>query len=133
MNSEKSLDFKEVYQQRYETYRHLDQLRWQVVQVGVATASAIFAFSEKNNSSISWWALVACGVVLLFTGVILGRIRSGIINNSIPLKLAGEQLGDTYLPNVGNKWKSVAFWIEVPIYCLGFVALVFALKEKICP
>lgn len=133
MSLGKNFDFKEVYQQRYETYRHLDQLRWQVVQIGVATASAIFAFSEKSNSSISWWALVACGVVLLFTGVILGRIRSGIVSNSIPLKLAGEQLGDMYLPHVGNRWKSVAFWIEISTYCLGLVALVFALKEKFFP
>ena len=30
----------EIYRQRYETYRHFDKLRWQMLQILVAIASA---------------------------------------------------------------------------------------------
>jgi hypothetical protein len=30
----------EIYKQRYETYRHLDKLRWQILQIVVAVGSA---------------------------------------------------------------------------------------------
>ena len=34
----------EIYKQRYETYRHFDKLRWQMLQIAVGAGSVVLAF-----------------------------------------------------------------------------------------
>ncbi len=37
----------EIYRQRYETYRHLDRLRWYIFQIPVVTGSLAVALAES--------------------------------------------------------------------------------------
>ena len=45
----------EIYKQRYETYRHLDRLRWQMLQIAVGVGSLrILAFARSGREP-DWW------------------------------------------------------------------------------
>ena len=50
-------DYAEVYRQRYETFRHLDRLRWQMLQIAVGIGSVVLAFGGDAARS----AVVGCG------------------------------------------------------------------------
>ena len=49
----------EVYKQRYETFRHLDRLRWQMLQISVAVAPLIIAFGARTDAGPVWWVMVS--------------------------------------------------------------------------
>ena len=38
----------EIYKQRYETFRYLDRLRWQMLQIAVIVGSLILASGTEN-------------------------------------------------------------------------------------
>ena len=122
----------EIYQQRYETYRHLDGLRWHMMQIGVAAASIVFAFSNDSSSEPGWWSWVGVGVVLIFSSVAMLKIGSGIAANAAVLKEAGEKLGDVGLPGTSVKRNSVAFWIAVVMLMTGVASIFFPVLERIC-
>ena len=57
-------DELEIYKQRYETYRHLDRLRWQMVQTAVGAGSLILAFA-RGGSKPEWWVFAVVGLMLI--------------------------------------------------------------------
>jgi len=120
-----NMDYKEVYQQRYETYRHLDGLRWHMMQIGVAAASIVFAFSSEKGSAPDWWSWVGVGVVLIFSATAMLKIGSGISANAEMLKIAGEKLGDTHLTGRSKKRTSIAFWIAVAMLVTGLASILY--------
>lgn len=121
------IDYKEVYQQRYETYRHLDGLRWHMMQIGVVAASIVFAFSSEKGSEPDWWSWVGVGVVLVFSATAMLKIGSGISANAEMLKIAGEKLGDTHLPGTSKKRNSVAFWVAITMLAVGLASTLYPL------
>ena len=42
----------EIYKQRYDTYRHLDKLRWQMFQIAVGSGSVVLAFGRGNPATL---------------------------------------------------------------------------------
>ena len=42
-------DELEIYRQRYETYRHLDRLRWLMLQIVVGAGSLILVFARGGQ------------------------------------------------------------------------------------
>ena len=48
-------DYLEIYKQRYETFRHLDRLQWQMLQIAVGAASVILVVLARNDSELEWW------------------------------------------------------------------------------
>ena len=61
----------EVYKQRYETYRHLDKLRWQMLQIAVAVGLLVLAFGKGDSIGPDWWTLAVVGVLLLIFGFVM--------------------------------------------------------------
>lgn len=127
-----SFDFKEVYQQRYETYRHLDRLRWQMMQIGVTAASVIFAFSSEKESTLEVWTWLGVGIVLIFSATAMLKISNGISANAKMLKIAGEHLGDSHLLESPRRRGSVAFWIAITMLSAGVMATFYPLITKAC-
>jgi len=115
MNDEKL----EIYRQRYETFRHFDKLRWQMLQILVAIASATALLLRSTTGPIEWWFYCLLGVSLLIVGFVMIRIGSSIRTNASVLKEAAEALGDEGMPDVSNQLKSVAHWIAVSVMILG--------------
>ena len=107
-----------IYRQRYETFRHFDKLRWQMLQILVAIASATALLLRYTAGTLEWWFFCLLGTSLLIIGFVMIRIGHGICANNKVLKKAAEAIGDNGVP-VSNPWKSVAHWISVLVMVLG--------------
>ena len=109
----------DIYIQRYETFRHLDKLRWQMLQLLIAIASATALVLRSTTGEIEWWFYFLLGMSLMTLSFVMLRIGSGIRKNAIQLKAAAEAIGDRGMPDVSNEWMSVAHWIAVLVMGLG--------------
>lgn len=117
----------EIYKQRYETYRHLDKLRWQMLQIGIAVISAIFIFGKNDNTEPKWWVLVIVGLVLILLGVAMLQIGNGINKNGEVLRLIGNSIGDKNIPEKKLNCRSISFWIAVVMTVLGVGCCLFSI------
>ena len=68
----------EIYRQRFETFRHFDKLRWQMMQILVAVASATALLLRSTAGTIEWWFYYLLGASLLFIAFVMIRIGNGI-------------------------------------------------------
>ena len=121
----------EIYKQRYETYRHLDRLRWQMLQIAVGAGSLILAFAG-GDSEPDWWIFAAVGVLLMILGSVMLRIGHGINMNSKVLSKAANAVGDVGIPPISKRRKSVSFWIACFLIVLGSVCVVSAWYSHPC-
>lgn len=116
----------EVYRQRYETFRHLDRLRWQMLQIAVTVGSLVLVFGNGRPGEPGWWTLAIVGLLLLIFGWVMERIRRGIANNGITLRQVGERVGDTDIPTNAPWYSNASFWIATTIRVFGLVCLISA-------
>ncbi|MBF2760694.1 MAG: DUF1772 domain-containing protein [Ectothiorhodospiraceae bacterium AqS1] len=123
----------EIYRQRYETFRHLDKLRWQMLQILVAVASATAVLLRYKSDPFEWWLFFLLGALLIVVGVVMIRIGRGIQANNIVLKKAAEAIGDDGIPDLSNHWKSVAHWIAVFVFVSGVVLVVASICVAFMP
>ena len=108
----------EIYKQRYDTYRHLDRLRWQIFQVAVGAGTLTLAFA-RGAGKLDWWVFTIVGIKLCIFGLVMWRIGRGIQKNGEVLSKIGSDLGDDCIPQVKNWWKSVSQWIAVILIAAG--------------
>lgn len=121
----------EIYRQRYETYRHLDKLRWQMLQISVAVAPLVLAFSVRNDQPPPVWSWIAIGIFLLITGWVMERMRTGLNNNSAVLRKYSEILGDADQPTL-NEWKtSSAFWTAFGLRLIGIGSIIYGIVKAV--
>ncbi len=113
----------EIYRQRYETFRHLDKLRWQMLQIAIATGSVVLAFGTSTSTRPEWWTWAAVGVILLILGIAMIRIGNGVRKNGEALRNAGNTIGDTNIPKQLSNSRSVSFWIAITMIIIGLVSL----------
>ena len=116
----------EIYRQRYETYRHLDRLRWQMLPVAAGAGAAILAFARYRSEPV-WWVFLGVGLLLIISGVAMLRIGQGINRNGEVLRKIAATIGDKDIPPVGKRLKSVAFWISWTMIGLGVISLLAAI------
>ncbi|WP_299955412.1 hypothetical protein [uncultured Roseobacter sp.] len=119
----------EIYRQRYETFRHLDRLRWQMAQVLVAVLSAaalIFRTSPDGVGGAFWLFL---GLAFLTIALVMNRISQGIEKNGEVLKAFGAAVGDDRIPSASSGWQSVTHWLTIVIAIGGAGCLIFGLSE----
>ena len=116
----------EIYRQRYETYRHLDRLRWQMLPVAAGAGAAILAFARYRSEPV-WWVFLGVGLLLVISGVAMLRIGQGINRNGEVLQKIAATIGDQDIPPVGKRLKSVAFWISWTMIGLGVICLLTAI------
>ena len=115
----------EVYRQRYETYRHLDRLRWQMLQIAVGGSSLILAFA-RGDSKADRWELAVAGFLLLMFGLVMMRIGHGINRNGQVLSKAACVVGDAGIPSTSKWWKSISFWIACVLVASGIACILVA-------
>lgn len=121
----------EIYKQRYETYRHLDRLRWQMLQIAVGAGSLILAFAG-SASEPDCWVFAAAGLMLIIFGSVMLRIGHGINMNSKVLSEAASAIGDVGIPPISKRWNSVSFWVACILIVLGGVCIVSACYSYPC-
>ncbi len=125
-------DNVEIYRQRYETFRHFDKLRWQMLQILVAVASATALLLRSSTGTIEWWFFCLLGASLLIIGFVMIRIGHGINANASVLKKAADAIGDDGVPVTLNQWKSVAHWIAVSVMVVGAFLFGTSIWTAIC-
>ena len=112
----------EIYRQRYETYRHLDRLRWQMLPIAGGAGAAILALA-RYRSEPEWWVFLGVGLLLTISGVAMLRIGQGINKNGEVLRKVAAVIGDDDIPPVAKWFKSVAFWISLTMIGFGVLCL----------
>jgi hypothetical protein len=112
----------EIYQQRYETWRHLDALRWHLMQVGVSAAVALFTFASVIASPWFWASVCGVGFVLILTAIAMHRVGDAIMGNGKVLREFGAKIGDKNIPLSKNR--GVAFYIAIAMGLTGAVSVI---------
>lgn len=118
----KSLE--EIYRQRYETFRHLDRLRWQMVQVLVAVLSAAALIFRTAPDGVGGWFWVFLGLAFLTISLVMNRISQGIAANGEVLRRVGLQVGDEDIPETSNWRNSITHWLTVAIGIGGLACVI---------
>ena len=116
----------EIYKQRYETFRYLDRLRWQMLQIAVIVGSLILAYG-KDESEPARWVLAVVGALLTILGSTMLKIRHGINVNNQVLHKAATRVGDTEIPPVSKCWKSIGCWISWALIGIGALCIAKAI------
>jgi len=116
MNDENS---REVYRQRYETFRHFDKLRWQMFQLLAAVASTSALVLRVSDGDIQWWFYLLLGVSLGLIALASDRISSGIRANNKVLARTAKLVGDDGIPEMVLFWKSLSHWIWKLVWLAG--------------
>ncbi len=117
----------EIYKQRYETFRYLDRLRWQMLQIAVGAGALILSFG-RDGSEPERWVFVVVGVLLTIFGFTMLKIRHGINKNNQVLHNAATQVGDKEIPPVSKWWKSVGCWISLALIGIGILCILIAIS-----
>ena len=120
-------DHAEIYRQRYETWRYLDRMKWQMVQILVAivSASAVYTNLADFPRRPGFWVLLGLALILISWAIY--RISSGIRANQRVLRRAAEAVGDTGIPEVRSRWRSVSHYIMLLGLGSGMVSTVSGL------
>lgn len=121
----------EIYRQRYETFRHLDKLRWQMLQIVAAIGSVSALSLRVMKAEAEWWFIGIIGIILLFFSYAMFRIGEGIMKNGIVLQNFGEKVGDTTIPDVSGRWRASSHWIAILVFVIGILCLSFATLKMI--
>ena len=116
----------EVYRQRYETFRHLDKLRWQMLQILVAIGSLTVLLIKVSEKAIGAELYLLIGLTLLLVSYIMHRINHGIRINGRVLAEAGKLVGDGKIPTHSKGWKSSSNWICFFVFFAGLSSILFA-------
>ena len=117
----------EVYRQRYETWRHLDKVRYQLIQVAVAAGAALAIFVQANDGEAYPLALIIFAGVLLLLWKILAKVNDAIVSNGAALKDFGNAVGDDRLPDVSKRVKSVFYYTEWILFFAGAIVGIWGL------
>jgi len=123
MESQKEI---EIYRQRFETFRHLDRLRWQMLQILIGIGSVSALIGRASTEPAQWWFFAVIGTALLLLAFVMTKINGGIRMNSIALRLAAEKIDDFSIPDVSRKWKTSSHWIAVIVFLAGALCLALA-------
>ena len=104
-------DHAEVYRQRYETWRYLDRMKWQMVQILVAIYAGSGVYLNAVESRWLGCFLLLAGLAVVLISWAIYRISTGLRANSRVLREAAEALGDAGIPEVRSRWRSVSHYI----------------------
>ncbi len=126
----KTDNYISIYEQRYETYRHLDKLRWYIFQVGMSVIGAIISFYNKDDL-----LLIGIGLILLSTGLIMLKVNHGIDRNNVELKKVALKLGDDNIPDIHNrsKFHSTCWMTSFALTLAGITILLYKIYLIISP
>lgn len=123
-------NYKTIYEQRYETYRHLDKLRWFIFQIAISVIAGILVLKNPEQE----YNIFAIGLVLFSSGILMAKINNGIDKNNTVLQNVGVKIGDDSIPtpNKNGKYKSVSWLIAYSLILIGTGILLYELSQFIC-
>ncbi len=114
---------RERYGQRYETWRHLDGLRYQTIQVSLGVFGLAAAFLQADIAVPHSWLMMVTSVIILAQWKLLTKLNDAIVANGIALNQFASEIGDNLVPDVSNRAKSFFYWLEVAFLVIGISLL----------
>ena len=120
-------DQLEVYRQRYETFRHLDRVRWQMLQIAVAVGALVVTFGGSGTDGPEWWVLAVAGWLLTTLGLVMLRVNHGIKKNQEALIGAATSVGDPNIPPPGVGLKSRSNLAAASVLIFGVICIGLAI------
>ncbi len=111
----------EIYRQRYETWRYLDKLRWQFIQLLVAIISAIALIIRATDGVIGWCFPLVFSMILLAISFSMHKVSEGLRGNQKVLHRVALLVGDDGIPDISAKSESVFHWITILTGLASFV------------
>lgn len=113
----------EIYRQRYETWRHLDKQRWQMVQFLIAIGSGTAVVLRISSETVGgeFWILI--GLAVFYIALSMHRVSEAIRTNGAVLRTAGDEIGDTSIPDVSDINSSVGHWLTLVVGGAGIVLI----------
>ncbi len=99
----------ERYRQRYETWRHLDKIRYQIIQLAIGMGGAIALVIRATGTDIPFWLLTILAIIFFLLWMVLSKVNLAIRKNGASLQKYGEEVGDDDLPDVSQKDRSAVF------------------------
>lgn len=114
----------EIYRQRYNTFRYLDRLHWQMLQIAVGIVAIGAGIAGASEGSSIWWALLIIGSVLILVSFVMSQIRKGIRKNCTVLRRVGAVIGDDGIPVIKRMGSSG--WLGLAVGIIGFLFLVIS-------
>ena len=117
----------EIYRQRYATFRHLDRLRWQLLQISVGVGSLALVFTTNGSVSPAWWTIFSLGWMFIIFGSVMERIRKGLNKNNEILRDVAIQIGDKGIPVASKPWKSIAGLIAWILIIVGIMCIILSI------
>lgn len=118
----------EIYRQTFETFRHLNQLRGQMLRIAVGIGSLTLALGISSKTAPAGWVIQVSGIVLIVLGAIIEQINESMRANHKVLNLAGKAIGDTNIPENFRRCTSVAFWVSVLLGLFGVACLIWGAR-----
>jgi len=116
----------EAYSERYATWRHLDRIRYQIIQLAIAFIGAVALIADFDGGLLPAWISLLVGVVYFALWGILAKVNSAIRGNSEALREFGKTVGDDKLPDVSKKDRSVFYYVEIGFFVLGLTFVLAA-------
>ena len=112
-----------IYKQKYDTWRHLDSLRWQVPGVVFASSAVILGFARQPDGLPSRWVMVLYGIFVLMSAWLMLRIGHNLAQNNKALRSAAFTIGDHSIPKPPRRL-SASNWGIIFLLMLGAISLV---------
>jgi hypothetical protein len=118
--------YLEIYRQKYENFRHFDNLRWHIPTYCFGFGSMLLGFASKKDQPPDWWAFVVFGFLSLFSSYAIIRVRKGINNNNIALRKVAFLIGDTDIP-LQRPSGGATWWLTIILSIVGLASILFGL------
>ena len=109
----------EIYIQRYETFRHLDKMRYHAQNITILLGTLFAGYAAQLKGDYHPAAGLVTGLIIISFGFTMRRITKGIVSNSIVLKEIGDKIGDTRLPIASAGWNTANFWTSSLTLLIG--------------
>lgn len=117
----------EIYVQRYETFRHLDKMRYQAQSIAILVGTLYAGyFTGLDGDFIPAFGAVV-GALLMAIAFTMWRISKGIVANSKVLAEFGEKVGDANLPIASTGWRTATFWTTILTFIVGLGLAAYSL------
>jgi F0F1-type ATP synthase assembly protein I len=121
-----SPEWIEIYKERYETFRHLDRLRWQSPMIALVGGSALLGLTKAEQFIYPpFWSFIIFAILCFLSAFLIFQIRKGVRKNDEALTEAAREIGDLRIPGSTNS-RGASWWFMLFLIILGLASSVFA-------
>lgn len=116
----------EIYRQKYEVFRHLDALRWQIPTFMLGAGTLVLAFAAEPNKPPARWSFFVFAILSLFSSFAVFRVRKGLHKNHLVLNEAAIKIGDDKIPDIARF--GATWWLGTLEFLVAIASTVYGFR-----